>query len=55
MDRRCVWHRLFNRCLGFRRLLDYTGLTLNDETANIELTNMQIAVLGEVAVNATVR
>lgn len=40
---------------GLPGLLDYTGLTLNGETANIELTNMQIAVLGEVAVNATVR
>lgn len=36
-------------------LLDYTALTLNGETANIELTNMQIAVLGEVSVNAVVR
>lgn len=33
-------------------LLDYKALTLNGETANIELTDRQIAVLGEVTVNA---
>lgn len=36
-------------------LLDYTALTLNGEMANIELSDKQIAVLGEVSVNATIR
>ena len=36
-------------------LLDYKALTLNGETANIELTDRQIAVLGEVTVNVTLR
>ncbi|MDR2558881.1 MAG: baseplate J/gp47 family protein [Oscillospiraceae bacterium] len=35
-------------------LLDYNGLTLNGEASNIELSGMQVAVLGEVVVNAVI-
>lgn len=35
-------------------LLDYTALTLNGETANIEISDRQVAVLGEVTVSEIV-
>jgi uncharacterized phage protein gp47/JayE len=35
-------------------LIDYTDLTLNGETANVELDAKQVAVLGEVSVSAIV-
>lgn len=35
-------------------LLDYTALTLNGETANIEVSDRQVAVLGEVTVSEIV-
>ena len=35
-------------------LLDYTSLTLNGNTSNIQLSNTQIAVIGEVSVSAVI-
>lgn len=35
-------------------LVDYTALTLNGETANVEISDRQVAILGEVTVNAIV-